>query len=371
MSSDIARITLAAWLANHKDLGFNDPCWLVLIAPSSTAKTVIIAALSDATRGYILDTLTPNTWLSGLKLGKRKGFSLLKKLGKFPNVVVKDLSVILTKRPYDREEILGQLRAIYDGEYSRPTGRTEGDQEARWKGRMKLMVGMTPIIDLFHTLGNQLGERFIQLRFAISEKYVVAVAGQALLHEEQELRPRQELAEVFRCAIEEATPYLSKSVLTDELKVRLTNLVAFVVKARTGVPRHGGDVVMEPTPEGPGRLVKQLAALACGLTALSGRRSLSERDYRRLERVAFNTIPQPRAKIIWKLYDHGVTRLTEFEGLLNVSKPTVRRHLDDLVRLHLATRRNPEPGRRTTYRPSALGRRYLDAARGEGAPDGT
>jgi DNA-binding HxlR family transcriptional regulator len=97
---------------------------------------------------------------------------------------------------------------------------------------------------------------------------------------------------------------------------------------------------------------------------LSGRRTLSKPDYELVERVAFNSIPEARAKIIWALYDDGVRRVTDFERRVNVSKPTVRRHLEDLVRLGLARRRNPGAGKLATYQPTALGRRYLDVARG-------
>ena len=34
LSTDIPRIALAAWLANDERLGFSDPCWLDIIAPS-------------------------------------------------------------------------------------------------------------------------------------------------------------------------------------------------------------------------------------------------------------------------------------------------------------------------------------------------
>ena len=364
LSTDIGHVTLGAWLANHKQLGFTDPCWLTIIAPSSSAKTVILAALSDATKGYIVDTLTPQTLVSGLRLGKRRNFGLLQRLGKYPNIIIKDLSGMLTKNAKDRQELIGQLRAVYDGEFARPTGAGADDDLARWRGRATLTVGMTPAIDLYHALNNQLGERFIQLRFQIAEEDVVAVGGQALENEEKGRSARKSLAAAFGAAITAATPLLSRSVLTPEMRLRLQNLVAFVSKARAGVMRdRSGTVLQPPAPEGPGRLIKQLAALGCGLAALRGTSTMTETDYKLVERVAFNSIPEPRGSILWALYDKGAGLVADFRNHVPLTVPTIRRHLEDLELLGLVEVEKGGDGKAGKYRPSALGLKYLDAAR--------
>jgi DNA-binding transcriptional ArsR family regulator len=361
------RVAVAAWLANAKKLGFDDPCWLSIIAPASTAKTVIVTALADATGGYLLDTLTPQTWISGLHLGKQgksRQRGLLHQLGARPNVFIKDLSAFLTKRRNDREELIGQLRTIYDGEFCRATGTGGGDREARWKGRMTLITGMTPIVDIYHTLNNQLGERFIQLRFEIAEDDVVAVAAQALKNAEEGANPRKELAVAVKQAITKATPLLSRSVLGKRTKKRLENLVAFVTKARTGVVRRGDNVEIAPKPEGPGRLIKQLSALACGLAALRGTTYLTEADYRLVERVAFDSIPEPRGEILWELYERGAHTVSDVAKRVKVSRPTIQKHLNDLLLLGLAQANEVVSGQERDYHPSELGLQYLGGARG-------
>ena len=364
LSLDIPRILLAAWLANHERLDFSDPCWLTLIAPSSSAKTVLLSALSDATDGYILDTLTPQTLVSGLRLGERKDFGLLQYLGNRPNIIIKDLSAILSMNAKDRQAIIGQLRAVYDGEFARPTGAGADDDLARWRGRAIFMVGMTPAIDLYHALNNQLGERFVQLRFAIREEDVLAVGRQALENEEAGRSARDILATAFSSAITAAVPRLTPSVLDPEMRQRLQNLVAFITKARAGVVRdRSGTVLQQPAPEGPGRLIKQLAALACGLAALRGTSKVTQADYSLIERVAFDSIPEPRGTILWLLYDEGAHRVADFRKHVALTDPTIRRHLEDLVLLGLAEVKKGTVGTSDWYRPTALGKKYLTAAR--------
>ncbi len=365
LSLDIPRILLAAWLANHERLDFSDPCWLTIIAPPSSAKTVLLSALSDATDGYILDTLTPQTLVSGLRLGERKDFGLLHYLGDRPNIIIKDLSAILSMNAKDRQAIIGQLRAVYDGEYARPTGSGSEDDLARWRGRAIFMVGMTPAIDLYHALNNQLGERFVQLRFAIREEDVLAVGRQALENEEAGRSARDILATAFSSAITAAVPRLTPSVLDPEMRRRLENLVAFITKARAGVVRdRAGRVLQEPAAEGPGRLIKQLAALACGLAALRGTSKVTQDDYELVERVAFDSIPEPRGTILWALYDEGARRVADFRKHVALTDPTIRRHLEDLELLGLARAKKSSSGKAYSYGPTELGEKYLSAARG-------
>jgi hypothetical protein len=121
----------------------------------------MLTALSDAVGGFVLDTLTPRTLVShyspdGKPLAKAAG--LLHDLGKRPKIIIKDLGIILSTRKL-REEVLAQLRGVYDGEYGRPTGLGTSDDLARWKGRATVFAGMTPVIDVFDAMSNQLSER--------------------------------------------------------------------------------------------------------------------------------------------------------------------------------------------------------------------
>lgn len=373
LPTDIPRVAVAAWLANHERLHVDDPCWLAIIAPPSSAKTILLTALSDATSGFVLDSLTPQTLHSGLLLGKgkaQKRFGLLQYLGARPNIFIKDLSVILSKRAWDRDEIIGQLRAVYDGEYGRPTGTGADDHSARWKGRVTLMIGMTPIIDTYHALNNQLGERFIQLRFAIAEEHVVGVAGQALENVRSGASPRLKLALAIKTALSKAESFLTPEALGDDAQLRLQNLVALVTRARTGILRDGNGTVLQlPAPEGPGRLMKQLSALACALPALRGTTMLTEEDYKLVERVAFDSLPELRRRAFMALYEDGARHLADFRKRVGpVADPTIRRYLEDLCLLGLAIEHAPPPGIAARYEPSALGLAYFNEARGQRPP---
>ena len=360
---DIPRITLAAWLANDERLGFKDPCWLALIAPSSSAKTVILSALADATEAYPLDTLTAQTFHSGMPDSEGKPQGLLYRLGRTPKIVIKDLSAILSKQPNQRDEIMGQLRTIADGDFTRATGMGTDESVARWKGRMTLAVGMTTAIDIYHALHNQLGERFLRLRFGIDEDDLVAVGLQALENERMNRKPQSALASVFKKALDYAGVRLSNRSLSAAMDARLANLVAFISKARTGVVRDAkGEVQLIPQAEGPGRLIKQLQALACALAALRGTSEVTDKDYKLVERVAFSSIPEPRGEILWALYNIGATRISEFKQNVKLSDPTIRRHLEDLELLGLAEVAKGYGSAGSRFSPSKLGLKYLKNA---------
>ncbi len=367
LDRDALRVLAAAWLANEEVLGFADPLWFVLVAPPSSLKTVAIVALADATDGYILDTLTPNTFLSGYSGEPGKKASLLHRLGQRPNVFIKDFSGILEKKKYDRNEILGQLRQIWDGRFCKPTGSGEGQEE--WKGRMRLIIGMTPTIDVYAALHTSLGERFLGFRYSVADGEQVELALSALRNRYNGDQARKEMVDAFREAIELAKPHLRPLDLGD-VEIRLANLTAFVTRARAGVIRDSyrtDEVLIEPAPEGTPRLVLMLSQLVHGLVALRGTDKLAVEDYRIVERVAFASIPEPTGKILTAVYDHGARTVSDVEEHVKVSKSTIRRRLEDLSLVGLIDVHKAGSGRLDEYEPSVLGLDWLGIARLERA----
>ena len=82
-----------ATVVGHKFGG--DPIWLFLIAPSGSAKTEFLRALTTD-RVHHLSALTPNTFVSGLNQPGKKDPSLLPLLdGKV--LVIKDFTAVLSE----------------------------------------------------------------------------------------------------------------------------------------------------------------------------------------------------------------------------------------------------------------------------------
>ena len=97
-----------------------DPVWLFLIAPSGSAKTEFLRALTGD-RVHHLSGLTPNTLVSGLNQPGKKDPSLLPVIdGKV--LIIKDFTAILSENRKVCSQIFGQLRDIYDGSTAKAFG---------------------------------------------------------------------------------------------------------------------------------------------------------------------------------------------------------------------------------------------------------
>jgi hypothetical protein len=100
------------------------------------------------------------TFVSGFK---GKNSSLLERLDAkgLSFLLLKDFTTVLSLHRDARSEILGALREIYDGEYSKDFGN---GQSVSWSGRLGFLAGVTPVIDRHHQVLAVLGQRFLMLR---------------------------------------------------------------------------------------------------------------------------------------------------------------------------------------------------------------
>ena len=98
-----------------------DPVWLGIIAPPSSAKTEILNSLSNLPNVVQVSSLSPASFLSATsKKDQNKDATggLLRQIGEFGIIVLKDFTTILSLRPEANQEIFAILREVYDGHYS-------------------------------------------------------------------------------------------------------------------------------------------------------------------------------------------------------------------------------------------------------------
>lgn len=132
-----------------------DPLWTMIVAPSSGGKSTILAPAGSISIVHFLDDLTEKTFLSGYKV-KGKEVSLLKIIGSGV-MCFSDFTSILSKNDKSRGEILGQLRLVYDGTFSKRTGVGE----VKWSGKMGVLAACTPDIYFVLETARSMGERFL------------------------------------------------------------------------------------------------------------------------------------------------------------------------------------------------------------------
>ncbi len=131
-----------------------DPLWLMVVAPSSGGKSSYLVPLSGLPAIFFADDLTSKSFLSGYKMKGGKEVSLLKIIGS-GMLCFSDFTALLSKNVMERAEILGQLRLVYDGTFSKRTGTGE----VSWKGKIGVIAACTPDIYYLLESARSLGER--------------------------------------------------------------------------------------------------------------------------------------------------------------------------------------------------------------------
>jgi len=294
-----------AWAAVHGHLlGFKS--WLLLVAPPSTGKTEgVLESISCLQEVKIIDGLTENTLISGMYKAKTPG--VLEKApfgGKETKdgdktiysggdgiLVFKDFSTVLSMKRDNRGELFSQLRRIYDGQLADNWGTGESKL---WSGRVSVIAASTPAIDNFPTFEQELGARFLRIRGARVGRESACKAIENLGTESKfHAKLHQLMNPIFENALR------GNISIKPEQIIQLSGLAELVAVGRGVVAiDRDNEVVRTPDPEGPGRVAKELATLAKALAALEGRRVVTEKDVIDVCRVALDTLPQNRCKLL-------------------------------------------------------------------------
>lgn len=293
-------VVLASVVANRFD---GDPVWLFLIAPPGGMKTEVLRALTDYREIYTLSRLTPQTLISGLKVKEgQPDPSLLPRLnGKV--LVIKDFTAILGLRRESRQEIFSQLRDAYDGEAS--DGFGSGVVTKRYKSKFGLLAGVTPAIDRYYSVNQDLGERFLKLRLTSTKP------GERV---ERAARNRGKLAKLIRPKLKKAMhSFLDACTLDEEMTIEipeerlktvidLSNLLATL---RSSVSRSGPrnmDIDYIPVPEIGTRLVGQFTKVGSALAGIRRKSQLGDQELNLLRRIARDTLPSKRIPLLEALH---------------------------------------------------------------------
>ena len=136
-----------------------NPLWIQIIGPPGSGKTAHVTFYEEWERAKFTSRLSKNSLISGFRPeGKPENDPSFLKVLHNRLLVVKDFTCILQGPREERDAVIGQLRDAYDGKASRVLGNV-GLME--YKARFNMILAVTNIIDGFHSVNSQLGERFI------------------------------------------------------------------------------------------------------------------------------------------------------------------------------------------------------------------
>ena len=321
---------------------------LYLIGPSSSAKTEILMSLANDKRCYILSSLSPNSFISGFRDVKNPKAaaecSLLFKLkSENKNILIfKDFTTVLGLNKDNQTEIISQIREIVDGYFVKKVGN---QPPIEWKGKLGFIMGVTPVIDRFHTIHSQLGERFLSYRLD---------TGDSGDWETQSLMAFNScgLEAIVRPGLKEAvgeflkkfeSPDIESVNFSKQIVERMHFMAEFVGRARAGVSRdHYHNVECIPEPERTPRLMKQFKSLLAGVAMGRDQSKVSYGILRIIRKISRDSIPVHRDIIIKALWDgyycatskQGITR-GQLSTLVNIPYRTIVNYLEDLALLNI------------------------------------
>lgn len=320
-----------------------DPVWLLLIATPGGGKTEILNSIINIPQVYQVATLTESSLLSGTPKKDSHGAKggLLREVGEFGILQVKDFGSVLSLNKDSRGPILAALREVYDGAWTRYVG-SDGGRTLAWAGKCGLVGGATPAIDSFYAVMSILGERFSYFRMPESNES--ERAEKALIHAGHETEMRAELAGLVADLFTNID--LSKQIdFTNDERNKLINLAVFTTHCRSAVQRESyssREIELKLGIESPTRLVKVLAQLLRGLQVLG---VCKQRAWNLVEKTALDSMPALRQKVVLSMLQNDFdTETSQIATRLDYPSVTIRRTLEDLACYGIVSRRSQGKG---------------------------
>jgi Bifunctional DNA primase/polymerase, N-terminal/DeoR-like helix-turn-helix domain len=321
-------VELGAYAANRAN---GDPLWLLIIGGSGWGKTELLLSMIQLPHIYVASTLTEAALLSGTRSKERdknaKG-GLLRTIGEFGVLLVKDFTSILSMNRESSTAMLAALREIFDGSWTRHVG-VDGGRTLTWHGKLALLAGCTGTIDRYHAVIGAMGERFLFYRLDRMDPQEQARRALQFVGQEQQMR--RELASAVKQLFNGLSfPKVPPVFSTDDQQA-LIALATLATRCRTPVERdaYSHDIELILDAEAPARLALSLARLYGGMITIG----VDEQAAKALLlKVGLDCMPALRRKIFALLVNDGEKFDTqEVADALGYPTQTARRALEDLA----------------------------------------
>lgn len=331
-NEDMLAIVMATVLANRLS---GDPLWLLLVGNSGIGKTEFLTPLDGYEECLFTAEFTAHTLVSGMPSANGVDPSLLPKLDGMV-LVVKDFTVILSMHPSARDEIFGQLREAYDGNYKKQFGN---GLTREYESSFGMIAAVTNKVDEFGSLHAGLGERFIKYRIRAPK---VSMENDIIMSAILKAGKEDNMRDNLRLAVHnflDNTPD-DEPVIDMETAKRIASMAIVVSRLRgtVSVNEYTGVQYSKATYEMGTRLAKQLVRLWKGLKMYADDSKLAIRLVRF---VARGSVIDKRDEVVRNLAGFSADKPTgkdlasKCQGL---SVSTVRRELEDLELLGITTR---------------------------------
>lgn len=314
-----------------------NPVWLMLVGPPSCGKTQLLDSFLGMSRIHTLSSITgPEALLSGTsKKDRAKDATggVLREIGEYGALLIKDFTSILSIPQESLMRLLSAFREIYDGNWSRDIGG-EGGRKLAWTGKLAMLGGCTQAIDRHHAVNAELGERWVYLRYPMSDGY--GECKRALSGPIDGPGEMRELVANFFEALnlDWENPGVKRKLAMAEW-TRIISMASVGARCRSSVSRNRYTHEVEDVPqrEAPTRLATILGQLYLGMELIG----LDEAErWRVTGQIALDSMPQTRRKVLDTIRFHEQAGLgvestrDEIHHAMRVSKSAANRTIDDL-----------------------------------------
>jgi hypothetical protein len=317
-----------------------DPIWGLEVGAPSGGKTETISPLASLPYVHPAATITEAALLSGTSAKEREKGStggLLRQVGDFGVLLLKDFTSVLSMHHEARAAALSALREVYDGSWDRPVG-TGGGRVLSWRGKCGILGAVTPTIDRHHAVMGALGERFVLYRLPPVDPR--AQSRRRLANRGQEARMRGVLAEAATAVLAQVDTELPPRDLAVSEIDGLIDLATFAVRARSAVERDGytRQVVVMPTPEAPSRLAGSLSTLLAGLESIGAPVADA---WSVVSKSAWDCVPDARRRLLTAIRNQPDISTPRLVAATRIPNSTAAIVLEDMRLLELVDgRRN-------------------------------
>ncbi len=361
LDDTLVEVVLSVYIS--KELNKQNPLWLMLVGNPSSNKTQLVSLLSKAMDTYMLDILTSNPFISGL--GKKDKPQDLLPLLDGKCFIIKDYTSFFGRSEETVKQLLSDMVSIYDGTFSKHSGARG---TVRYEATFSHIGCVTPLgLSTRQQYMNMVGARFLTIRvpeleeeqrshcFDIAwstdfkEKVTVAAGAASTLV--------TNLCNGIRKFGVQIAPFSSA------LKNEINLLAELVARARGEVRTHSQKFVNEEGEEisyqeieevqieEPFRAMHQLKTLCTALTILREKKEVTTQEVMTAKRIAFSSMPINRAEVLSVFKNERKLSAKDVADKLRRNYKTVKRHLDQLLYLHVLKAEKDIDGKTTNYFP--------------------
>lgn len=346
----VVRLLIATVVSNliNKE---SKPVWLLLIAGSSSGKTALLQmfdGLKD--RIFPIDTLTVNTFSSAME--RHKPTSLLE-IARDGVLVFKDFTTLTSMHKDNLREIMGQLRAIYDGSFNKKTGN---GVNVDWVGKLGVIAGGTTAVQRKMREYSDQGERFVNYVMVTPDPK--AMTDRALTNLDEIKEKERSLQGVITRFVDYilAKPQVPHD-LPPVVRENIISLTDFCTLARSPVTMSfkTGQVEFVPDREMPARMAMMFMSLAKIFIFMEPSNRLTLEDAEIVYKCALDSIPPDRRLILRLLTKFTEASTKDLAIELNYPTDPVRNWCSQLNALKIIDRKGAGKGDvwnlKAEYRP--------------------